>query len=372
MTRCVRLALAGALILAGPAVAAAGGFANTDLSASAAGVSNAFVATANDASAMAFNPSGIAWQDGVSLMGGGSLIRSRNASLKQPTVIYPDTGGRRSAYHVFAAVMPHGHNLGFGMSYVTAYDTDDNWSTLGGSFGVTDINIQRLSADAIYAVSSSLAVSVGADWYRGKAALSQGLVRFDGRSKANAFGGHASLMWRPRYGWSFGLMGRTGSKVKFNGNGGTLSLQLPAEVTAGVAHDFTDHLRLEIDGDWTRWSSLKNLNVVGGAAAQTQALNLRDSVSGMAGLTWTWVENGTFRFGYAFDGAASKGASFNPAMADQDGQRLSLGGGFDAFGFHTDVSYTYAFYPNKAVTGLVAGTYRDRRQALLVSFSKVF
>ena len=112
--------------------------------------------------------------------------------------------------------------------------------------------------------------------------------------------------------------------------------------------------------------------IIGGTAAQTQAVDLRDSMSAMAGLTWTWTENATFRFGYAFDGAASKGASFNPSMADQDGQRLSLGGGFDAFGFHTDVSYTYSFYPNKAVSGLVTGTYRDRRQALLVSFSKVF
>jgi long-subunit fatty acid transport protein len=355
------------------AQAHAGGFANSDLSASAAGVGNAFVATANDASAMAFNPSGIAWQDGVSLMGGGSLIRSRNNSLKTPSITYPNTISQQpSAYHAYAAVMPHTSNLGFGLAYVTAFDVNNNWSTLGTGFGVTDINIQRASADAIYSFSSSLAMAVGGDWYIGKAALSQGTVRFDGRSKSDAFGGHASLMWRPWYGWSFGLMGRTGPKVKFSGNGGILSLQLPDQVAVGVAHDFTDNIRLELDADWMHWSKLKNLDVVGGTAAQTNALNLRDSVSAMAGLTWTWRENATVRVGYTFEGAASKSTGFNPALADQDGHRISLGGGFDAFGFHTDASYSYTFYPKKTMAGLVSGTLRDRRQALLVSVSKVF
>jgi len=362
-----------AMLVVGPLHADASGFANSDLSASAAGVGNAFVATANDASAMAFNPAGIAWQDGVSLMGGGSLIRARNSSLKTTAVVYPNgTAQQRTAYHVYAAVMPHTSNLGFGLGYVTAFEADNNWSLMGPSFGVTDVNINRLSADAVYAVSSSLALAAGGDWYVGKMALGQGAGRFDGRSKSNAFGGHASLMWRPWYGWSFGLMGRSGSKVKFSGDGGTLTMQLPDELTVGVAHDFTDSIRLELDADWMRWSKLKNLDVIGGAAAQSQALNLRDSLSVMAGLTWTWRENATFRFGYAFDGGASKTTGFNPAMADQDGHRISIGSGFDAFGFHTDVSYSYTFYPNKTVAGLISGTLRDRRQALLVSVSKVF
>ncbi|HXH64283.1 MAG TPA: outer membrane protein transport protein [Mariprofundaceae bacterium] len=373
MNKRIWMSVIGLAMLALPAHARASGFANGDLSASAAGVGNAFTATANDASAMAFNPSGIAWQDGVSLMAGGSLIRSRNNSLKTTSVTYPNsTKQQRAAYQVYATVMPHTSNLGFGLSYVTAFDANNDWSLLGTGFGVTNLNIQRASADAIYAVSSNLAVAIGGDWYIGKAALSQGTVRFDGRSKGDAFGGHASLMWRPWYGWSFGVMGRSGPKVKFNGNGGTLSLQLPDEVMLGVAHDFTDSLRLEVDADWMHWSKLKNLNVIGGTAAQTNALNLRDSVSAMAGLTWAWRENATVRFGYTFDGAASKSSGFNPALADEDGHRISLGGGFDAFGFHTDASYSYTFYPNKTFAGLASGTLRDRRQALLVSVSKVF
>lgn len=374
MSKRIWTSMMGLAMLVVPWHALASGFANSDLSASAAGVGNAFVATANDASAMAFNPAGIAWQDGVSLMAGGSLLRARNNSLKATTQVASNTGGKRSAYHAYVTVMPHTSNLGFGLAYVTAFDANNNWDSLGTGFGVTDLNIQRASADAVYAFSSSLALALGGDWYIGKAALSQGAVRFDGRSKGDAFGGHASLMWRPWYGWSFGLLARSGSKVKFGGNGGTLSLQLPDQVSIGVAHDFTDNIRLELDADWMHWSKLKNLNVVGGTAAQSQALNLHDSVSAMAGLTWTWRENSTFRFGYTFDGAASKDIStrFNPALSDQDGHRLSVGVGFDAFGFHTDVSYSYTFYPKKTVAGLASGTLRDRRQALLVSVSKVF
>jgi long-chain fatty acid transport protein len=351
----------------------ASGFANSDLSASAAGVGNAFVATANDASAMAFNPAGIAWQDGVSLMAGGSLLRTRNSSLKSPTgIVYSNTGTEQGVYQAYATVMPHTSNLGFGIAFLPAFNVNNDWSSLGAGFGVTDLNIQRVSLDAVYAFSSNLALAVGGDWYFGKATLSQGTVRFDGRSNGDAFGGHASLMWRPWYGWSFGVMGRSGSKVKFSGNGGNLSVQLPDQVMVGVAHDFTDTIRLELDADWMRWSELKNLNVIGGTAAQTNALNLRDTVSAMAGLTWAWRENAVVRIGYTFDGGASKSTGFNPALADQDGDRLSIGGGFDAFGFHTDVSYSYTFYPNMNVTGLASGTLRDRRQSLLVSVSKVF
>lgn len=351
------MSMMGLVMLAMPLHAYASGFANTDLSASAAGVANAFVATANDASAMAFNPAGIAWQDGVSLMATGSLIRTRNASLKTPAAVYPDSFGTlRPTSDVFATVMPHTSNLGFGLSYVSAFDADNNWSLMGNGFGVNDVNIHRLSADAVYAVSSSLALAIGGDWYYGRAVLNQGGSGFDGRTKSGAFGGNAALMWRPWYGWSFGLMGRAVRGLKFSGGGRTLTMQLPEELTVGVAHDLTDNIRLELDADWLRWAALKKLAVV----------------SEMAGLTWTWRPNATFRLGYAFDAGTGTASNFNPALDSVNGHRISFGSGFDAFGFHTDVSYSYTFYPNKTVAGLVPGTFRDRRQALLVSISKVF
>jgi len=355
----------------GSAWAYAGGFVQPDQSASGAGVANAYVATADDASALAYNPAGIAWQSGISVTA-GFRMNWRDSSVVLPAGTAPNDGNETSIGYIYASRMPHDGRLGVGVGISPLYKANNDWGTaFPGTAGITKLMIDHATLDVIYAINSDLAFAVGSDWYITRATLSQGTTTFQGND-LTSFGGHASLLWKPIPAWSTGLMFRSGSSVSISGQANdTLSFKLPDEVTAGIAHDFADVWRLEADVKWTRWSALKNLNVTG-TSAQLNPLDLRDTVTVMTGLTWTWRQNSQLRAGYAYDQGANRSASFNPVIADQDGHRISLGAGGDAYGVHMDLAYTYTYFTDQAVTGTYAGTYRDRKQAVNFSVSKTF
>ncbi|HXH71407.1 MAG TPA: hypothetical protein VNI58_01145, partial [Mariprofundaceae bacterium] len=108
------IAFAGAMLL-GTATAQAGGFMQPNLSATGAGVANAFVATADDASAAAYNPSGAAWQEGFALSL-GTTIDYRNSAVKTLAADFPNTAQAPNSYFLYGTWMP----------------LDSNWGVTGG------------------------------------------------------------------------------------------------------------------------------------------------------------------------------------------------------------------------------------------------
>jgi len=362
-----------AAILAGLTQAQAGGFAHPNQSASAAGVANAFVASASDASALIYNPSGIAWQSGVSVMGSGSLDY-RDSSVETAALNAPNNGTEPFTGSIYAVWAPLDSRLSAGVGFSPLYIANNDWAkAFPASSGLAKLTVDHSTFDFVYAVNSDLAIGAGGDWYITRATMAQGLNTFQGNS-FTSFGGHASLMWKPVTSWSFGAMFRSGATVDISGQANdSLSFRLPDSVSAGIAHDFADVWRLEADVKWTRWSALKDMNIVkAGLIVQPNPMNLRDTVTAMAGLSWSWRENTQFRVGYAYDQAANRSQSFSPIIADQDGHRISLGAGAVMFGMHVDVAYQYVFYANQTATGPFAGSYKDRRQTLMMSVSNTF
>ncbi len=349
----------------------AAGFDQSSQSASAAGVANAFVATASDASAVAYNPAGLAWQDGVSATV-GVLLDYRNSSVHLPAGVAPNGGVEDTIGHLYLGWMPHDGRLGAGFGFSPLYQANNAWGNVFGA-GDTKLTVDHASFDAVYALNSSLAISGGLDWYISRISMSRGAASFKGKDYAG-IGGHLALMWKPRPAWSVGAMLRSGARVKADGSrNDQLSMKLPDRVTLGLAHDFADVWRLEGDLSWTRWSVLKDMNVTtAGVVTQSNPLNLRDTLKFALGLTWTWREATQFRLGYAYEQGANRAEGFNPIIADQDGHQISIGAGGALSGMHLDLSYSYTFHPKKTATGTYAGTYRDRRQAIVISVSKRF
>jgi long-subunit fatty acid transport protein len=221
----------------------------------------------------------------------------------------------------------------------------------------------------VYAISSTLAVAHGVDIYQAKANITQAGVKFSGKEKAS-FGVNIGVSWKPAPQWMMGLTLRSGTKAKIKSGAAQLDLKLPEQVSLGVAHDVNDALRLEADIDYERWSRIKNLNVQG--TSIVNKVDLKDTVALKTSLTWYWLPNTTLRMGYAYEQGANSTSAFQQAIADQAGHRLSIGAGGEVFGVHVDIAYAYTFHSKQSVTGLVAGTYRDRKQALAFSISKVF
>jgi len=113
---------------------------------------------------------------------------------------------------------------------------------------------------------------------------------------------------------------------------------------------------------------------VQGATTELNALSMSDSLGVMTGLSWFWRENSTFRFGYAFDQAATNDGGFNARIVDANTHRLSLGAGADLFAVHLDLAYVYSYSPKRTINNasVFDGTYRNRRQTLALSVIKSF
>jgi len=368
------------MVLAGVVLtpeARAAALATLDYSVSAAGVANAFVATADDPSAVHYNPAGIAWQPGVGVMFNGVMrFEDQSAQLSPALGTFSNTESATNLGSIYAAWMPRDGNWGMGVGFDLPFSANTGWGTaFGGAAQRTSLDVFHFSLDAVYAISSSMAVAFGPDWYGGRVDVDSATTTFHGTEMA-AVGGHIAWMWHPRPAWSMGAVFRSGATLNLSGDGiGTIAgavetnVSLPDVVQFGIAHDFYDRFKLELNGSWTRWSTFDDLDVVstGATGAELNSLNLRDSFSAMVGLTWFWQEHTQFRVGYAFDEAATKNTGFNARVVDANSHRLSLGMGADALGVHFDTAASYVYSPTRTISG--SGIFNGRYKQRQISFS---
>jgi len=355
----------------------AAALATPDQAASASGVANAFVATAEDPSAVHYNPAGIAWQPGIGVMFNGTLrsedqsVQLSSASGTPANMATPVNQGS-----IYAVWMPRDGNWGMGVGLDLPFSANTEWGTsFGGTAKRTSLDVFHLSLDAVYAISSSMAVAFGPDWYGGRIDVDSATTTFHG-TDATAVGGHVAWMWHLRPAWSVGAVFRSGATLNLSGDGvgavagsAETNVSLPDVVQFGIAHDFYDQFKLEFDGSWTRWSTFDDLDVIstGAAGAELNPLSFQDSFSAMVGLTWFWQEHTQFRFGYAFDEAATKNTGFNARVVDANSHRLSLGMGADALGVHFDTAASYVYSPTRTISG--SGVFNGRYKQRQISFS---
>ncbi|MDX8413392.1 MAG: outer membrane protein transport protein [Mariprofundales bacterium] len=348
-------------------IASASGLGAPDKSASGLGVANAMTASADDASATVYNPAGIAWLPGIHFMA-GSILRWRNAGYN-PAGALKNSGVNTG--HGYLTQMKHGSNWGGSLGWSMPLAVNNNWS----NYGRTSLRVNRINASLITAIDSTLAIAIGPDWYFGNLDLTDNKGNAFTSSANNGFGGHISAMWKPLPAWSFGALYRSSASMRFSGSNGSATIKLPDSARFGAAYRLRNNIRLEVDGRWTHWKKLAQLSVYSNSSALLIGHNLalRDTFDVMTGVTWNWRQDTRFRFGYAYEQGASKSSSFDPAVTDLSGHRLSMGAGSDLFGVHLDAAYSYKFQPSTTATGNAgSGKLTHRRQSLGVSISQYF
>ncbi|MDX8387763.1 MAG: outer membrane protein transport protein [Ghiorsea sp.] len=346
-----------------------------EVTAGATGAANAVVAGASDLSAAFFNPAGLAWQEGVqALLGSQSRTRNLNANINGSS---PEGEGSLGDLTTLAiSWLPEGNDWGVSTTLSTPYSLNTDWAdaSFSNQLGETKIQMQRYSADSFWRVKNNLAASLGIDIYDASAKLNSGGASFSGSDWSKA-GIHAGLRWEFVPFWVLGVNLRQGVDASVSDNtGASLNLQLPDELTIGVAHDLLDdELRLELDVKRTNWSSFADMNVMqNGVATQSLAVQFKDTTDIALGATWFWRHDTQLRFGYAYHEAANSLDNFQAALADLNGHQFSAGFGGAMSGMHLDMAYTYAYHPNADVSGVYAGNYADTKSSLMFSLTKKF
>ncbi|MGH7147568.1 MAG: OmpP1/FadL family transporter [Nitrospiraceae bacterium] len=348
--------------------------------ATAAGQGNAFVAQADDASAIHYNPAGLSQVSGVQVLTGTTLLGG-SIKFKSPTGIDSrgDFGGSitfppPSYSYVSANLGSLGWNslpnvtVGLGLTSPfglnTRYPVDGPFNTAVTSAALPLIDIKPTVA---YKLNDQLALGVSADIYTfagflgegqvelrqvGSGALAGASVELNG--KGTRAGATVSLLYTPLRNSdgkpiaSIGLVYRTQAVVPLSGsflvNGAKVAdasanLVLPQMYTGAIAiwpvRTSEREWKLELDVEYVGWKSMRDLDVhlsSGGVIPQPQQWKTVPVVA--IGTEYKWLDplwlprwDVAIRSGYTRTEDPVPNTTYNPAIASLPAHTISIGAG---------------------------------------------
>ena len=383
----VSLALLG---VAGPAHAS--GFAVTDQGARAQGLGGAFTGLADDATAVFYNPGGLALLDGGGAAGGVTLLRL-NEALFQGLPPGPGAGanGEQDTYldplpHVYVVVpLKPWAKLGLGLN--TPFHFSNSWQGVDTFPGRTisfesDLETYDVTTVVSLELSPKVGLGLGAVLRTSEISESHRLqlldpvadrtvdvatVRFETDTETE-IGWTAGLLHRVSPAFSWGVRYRSAIATDYTGTGKltqvptgddpfddlvaaslpvdqdlsmTSALELPDTLTLGLAFGLGKSLRVVTDVEWAGWSSVDRLAfrlTEEPTFDQVFELRLDDAMSFRVGLELTLPSGLQWRLGAAMEEAAQPDETVGPLLADADQMVLSGGIGLDWL--QVGISYT--------------------------------
>jgi long-chain fatty acid transport protein len=376
-----------------------GGFRNeAALDAEANGKAAAFVAQADSPSAVHFNPAGLVQLDGNNVRIGYTYEAPRN--------FHSDTSGveskmQREAFYIpnFYFVTDMGsEDLRFGLSATSPYGLSTDWADDSFSrYQATESSLEfyQLNPTVAYKVNDVLSLGFGIDYMtshiskhkRMAAVLGEGDFQLKGDD--DAWGYNIGVLVRPSDRHSIGLSYRSEIELKYKGvmSVNDLSataqalysfpsshyttdirtnLTLPKTVAAGYAFKPNDRLTVEVDCEWTGWSSIQEDSVTypnEGNASRLSLLNSgnpaskdwNDSLAYGIGAEYEATDKLELRCGYLFYQNPIPAANFDTSLPDSDRHGFTLGCGYKLKDNLTlDASYFGVVYVERDVTNDVA------------------
>ena len=376
-------------LLAGGAMA--NGFRLADQDAFATGRGEAFVATADNPSAVYYNPAGITQLPGLQARGGfyGICYDQSYVSTK------PANAG--SEYHsgyscavvpqFFCTCTPEAGSVTFGLGLYAPYGGAMSWPedtgfrTDGLKSSLTYLTFNPVVA---FRVLPSLSLAAGVMANYGQVKLEQGILanynapfynffRFKGCNWAVSYNG--GVLWQPVQQLSFGATIRSPATFKMEGETtfvlppGTPTTQhrnahayfkFPLTTTFGVSCRPTPQWNLEFNADYTDWSSMGRVVIyqqtppaIPNGINQNPPVNLywRESWMYSFGVT-RYFDNGWHASaGYVYNESSVPDEYYAPLVSDLDRHFISAGLGHKGKRFSFDVAYQFGYGPPHTVVG---------------------
>lgn len=357
---------------------------------------NAFVATADNPSAIYYNPAGITQLEGQQFRAGMYLI-SADTEFKSPAGLIGDTDTSFQAvpqlYYVNSLKkLPLSFGLGIYAPYGLALDwgEDSPFRTIAQNGKLLYATVNPVVA---WKVHETLSLAIGPTINYSKAELEQGFSplnpgdRFKFEGDALGLGFNAGLRWQPHQKWAFGVNYRSPTRLNYEGNSKTrpgspfpyyprtttrAAVEFPQFVKAGVSFRPREDWNFEFNVDWTDWDKLDAIVFTGAPIGYIPfVLNYRSSFMYEFGITKRLGERYFASVGYIFSENSSPDRHFSPLIPDSDLQLGSIGIGRHGKRWDWAVGYHFAYSNRREVTGnvnpLADGTYRTFNNAVNVS-----
>jgi long-chain fatty acid transport protein len=402
----VAIAAAGIGSLAVSPQAFALGFRNPDQGARATAQGEAFIAQADDASAVYYNPAGMTQLKGFhSAAGVYALFPSSRFN-----------GAAGKAEMNVESYSPHFYNVAdfgledwrFGLGINAPYGNAVNYGPNGPfRYTVTEsyLKIVNITPTVAYRINDQWSVGAGLNIYRGHTGVERAVSwapfpvpdsRFKFEGEGYGLGGTAGVLFKLNERHSFGLAYRSPFQIQMEGhaqldgsplpgNNGPVHtearMQFPQSATLGYAFRPIKDLKLEFDLEWTNWDMVNDVRMRSKAPlfdanlnpgpATTLSFDWMDSFFYEFGLQYDISDHWALRAGYIFSENSVPNRTFSPTVLDADRHVFSIGGGCAFRHINVDVVYQYTMVEERTVTtsAITAanGTWDSQSHAILLT-----
>ena len=363
-------------------------------SAKATAMGEAFVVQADDPTAVAFNPAGIADLRGVQLSLQGTWCNAY-AEHTAPNGAGTDMDDGWQLVPSFFATWDMGTErfaLGFGASLPNGLSSSWDEDSFAGYAGYhSDLTIADYSIALGWRVTDSLSVGAGINYYGSDLDQRQRLslpgilpdpfVYLEGTGEAWGF--NLGVRYKINERHSVAATYRRFFTVDYEGDtelAGTgfydsdgsydmeTSFDYPASLVLGYAYRPNERWTFEVNVDWTDWSRVDDV-VVESPSLLLQRRTVierdyRDTFAYKFGAQYRWSEALVLRAGYIYNENATPDAVWYPTQPDTDMHFFTCGFGCDVTEHVVlEAAFQLVYYETRDVTdgvaaGTVDGTYR--------------
>lgn len=374
---------------------------------------NAFTATADNPSAIYYNPAGITQLDGTQVrLGAYGISFNSRIDLKADGDPFDNKYDLQVVPQLFATWQPKNLPLTFGLGFYAPFGLANEYSdnvpfrSLAHKGSLRYLTLNPVVA---WKITDSLSVAAGPTINYAKVELEQGVFakgdkfRFEGDDVALGF--NLGVRWQPHKMHAFGASYRSATRMEFQGHSelrtddftvpfevfpgfvvpvnvpgmrsresAHTTFDFPQSVTVGYSFRPTPDWNFEVNVDWTDWDSLNTLTLKQKRSANVVLpFNWESSFIYEFGVTRQF---GTYHVsaGYLYSENSVPNESFNPSVPDSNRHVFSVGFGRKVDRYSWDIAYQYAYGPRRTIDrGTAAdGTYRFESHALSISLGYHF
>lgn len=358
---------------------------------------NAFSATADNASAVYYNPAGMTQLDGVQVRGGSFFISLDYEARIGGEVFEMDDGVQAlpSLFVTWNAGEENAWPLWFGLGLYAPFGLATDWPSDAPFFALADrseLEFITVAPVVAFRLGKQLSLGFGPTLNRGRITFDQELTGFFYTGTDTSPGLTASLLWAPRPEHRLALVHRRYSALEFEGRlelPVALGVVLPTEATArfpfpeswrvGYAYQPDPRWNLEVNLEWNRWDVLRTVVLENEINPLPFPFNWQSSWFYEFGAT-RFFENGLhLSAGLAIVEKSVADAAFNPTVPDSDRRFLSAGAGGRGEHWSWDLTLQYGSgsrsVPQTVPAGpgvVFGGEYQTRSLAAQLAFSRAF
>lgn len=358
-----------ATVLGSSTVASANAFNINEHDARVTGRAGATAASNTTASAIVFNPAGIAATEGTNISIGGSLYIAEGS-------YEPLGGGPKTSTDSDPAVVPNIYvtsrvhdMIAVGVGLHLPFGLAVSWPEEHAQAEVIqDQTLRTYFISPVIALNlgkqvPGLTIGGGVDIVPSTVELEQAIVFGDTRGRALlggdgiGFGGRFGVMYQPPSvpNLKLGVMYRTDITIDYEGKGDfdidptfraqlppdgdiSTSITLPGSVWGGVAYSPLPELELELNATWLNWSEFDELRVnLPGGAMSVSRQDYEDKVTWRFGTEYKLTKyQAAVRAGFIYDPTPIPRETLTARLPDVNRKNITLGGSkyFGKYGAH--------------------------------------